>query len=201
MGSFDLKNLASFGSFVNHIADGAFGTAKNLQENKTRRIESDNKRKVDTITAAGNVVGNVGTAAKNFGDAYRGIKAGEGELKKAEAEMVKAQAMNVKADTELERTKNDKSKNDQEHIKNMHKIDLDHQEVMDRQAKAFDQACQDNARVKSAMDHYLKTSNDDHEILRQKLKDGSLSASEAELMKHVDDNSVGVVKAILEKRK
>lgn len=201
MGGFDLKTAVQA---VPKMVDDLTELAKNGQDNKTKRYESDNKRAVELkkegtqkILAAGQVVNNIGSAANHLGSAYKNIRSAEGDLEKARAEATKAQAEIKKADAVLERAKNEKSKNDQEHVKNMHDIDTKHQEAMRQKEIDFTQTCQDNANIKAVVDDHLKTS----EIYHQKLKDGSLSAAEADLMKQSDARGVEIVKAILEKRK
>ena len=114
MDGFDLKTAVQA---VSKMVDDLTELAKNGQDNKTKRYESDNKRAVELkkegtqkILAAGQVVNNIGSAANHLGSAYKNIRSAEGDLEKARAEATKAQAEIKKADAVLERAKNEKSK-------------------------------------------------------------------------------------------
>lgn len=96
MGGFDLKTAVQA---VPKMVDDLTELAKNGQDNKTKRYESDNKRAVELkkegtqkILAAGQVVNNIGSAANHLGSAYKNIRSAEGDLEKARAEATKAQA-------------------------------------------------------------------------------------------------------------
>ena len=110
MGGFDLKTAVQA---VPKMVDDLTELAKNGQDNKTKRYESDNKRAVELkkegtqkILAAGQVVNNIGSAANHLGSAYKNIRSAEGDLEKARAEATKAQTEIKKADAVLERAKN-----------------------------------------------------------------------------------------------
>ena len=120
MDGFDLKTAVQA---VSKMVDDLTELAKNGQDNKTKRYESDNKRAVELkkegtqkILAASQAVNNIGSAANHLGSAYKNIRSAEGDLEKARAEATKAQAEIKKADAVLERAKNEKSKNEKKFI-------------------------------------------------------------------------------------
>lgn len=201
MGGFDLKTAMQAVPLVSKVVDDLTGLAKNGQDNKTKRYESDNKRAVEfkkedtqKILAAGQIVNNIGSAANNLGSAYKNIRSAEGDLEKARAEATKAQA---EAQVKLKTAETERVKNEMQHEEKMLELHVNHEAAMDKQAKDYAANCQDNANIKAVVDDHLKVS----EIYHRKLKEGSLSAVETDLMNQSDARGVEIVKAILENRK
>ena len=199
MGGFDLDVLAKAVSAVkpDKLADGMFKTLQNGQDNKTRRYESDNKRQVELkkndvakLGAAARAVDSAGNFIEKTGRAYRDIQAVKADQEKAYAARDKAQA-------DLENAKNEGTKNENQHTENMHKIDLTHQEVMDSQQKNYESRQQDNERIKEAANEI----QEDIDILRQRMKDRTMSNDDAEMLNKRHAEHLELAKHILENRK